>query len=71
MKKSQIYKYALISTIKDLAAEHRCSGADPEKAFAIVNELCERIRAELAIESVRERNLSANATAAGDAEGTE
>lgn len=71
MKKSQIYKYALISTIKDLAAEQRYGGGDPERTFAIVDELCERIRTELAIEPIKERNLSANATAAGDAEGTE
>lgn len=60
MKKSDIYKYALLSVITDLAAENRNGEADPERTYAIVGELCERINTELKIEPVRERNIAAN-----------
>lgn len=60
MKKSDIYKYALLSVITDLAAENRNGEADPERTYAIVGELCTRIETELKIEPVRERNIAAN-----------
>lgn len=63
MKKSDIYKYALMSVITDLAAENRNGVADSERTYAIVGELCARIETELKIEPVRDRNLAANAGA--------
>lgn len=62
MKKSDIYKCALVSVITDLAAEIRNGVIDPERVYAIVGEICQRIDTELKIESVRARNLSANAS---------
>ena len=64
MKKSEIYKCALVSVITDLAAEIRNGMTGAERVYAIVNELCQRINMELQIEPVRERNLAANASAA-------
>ena len=66
MKKSDIYKYALMSVITDLAAENRNGEADPERTYAIVGELCERIGTELKIEPVRERNLNARTEESGN-----
>lgn len=50
MKKSEIYKYALASVIKDLVAENYHDGADVNKTYAIVNEICNKIDTELLCE---------------------
>lgn len=55
MKKSEIYKYALAATIKELARGTSGEAVSHDEIYAIVGTICEKIDVELLTEH-RENN---------------